>query len=79
MNGLSSRYICRRHLRLAPLPISRRRRAPIYYDICLEWHERLSVDDQETCLTLIDVIASAHKGAAESIAASLPPAPRCPL
>jgi hypothetical protein len=55
------------------------RRAPIYYDLCLEWHERLSADDQETCLTLVDVIASAHKGAAESIAASLPPAPRCPL
>jgi len=30
-------------------------------------------------LMLADVVASAHKGAAESMAASLPPAPRCPL
>jgi hypothetical protein len=54
-------------------------RAAIYYDLCAEWHDRLSADDKETCLTLTDVMASAHKGAAEGMAASLPPAPRCPL
>jgi hypothetical protein len=53
--------------------------APIYFDMLVEWHEKLTPDQQETCLTLADVIASAHKGAAESMAAHLPPAPRCPL
>ena len=51
----------------------------MYFDACLEWHERLSADDKETCLTLADVVASAHRDAAESIAVALPPAPRCPL
>jgi hypothetical protein len=55
------------------------RRAPIYYDLYLEWHERLSADDQETCCTLAYVVGSPHRDAAETIAASLPPAPRCPL
>jgi hypothetical protein len=45
----------------------------------LDWHQKLSADDRETCLTLAEVIASAHKDDAESIAASLPPAPRYPL
>jgi hypothetical protein len=54
-------------------------RAPMYFDACVEWHDRLSLDQQETCRTLADVRGSAHKGAAESIAASLPPAPRYPL
>jgi hypothetical protein len=54
-------------------------RAPMYFDACLEWHERLSADEQETVLTLADVMASAHKDAAEGMAASLPPAPRNPL
>ncbi len=54
-------------------------RAPMYFEACLEWHERLSADDQETCRTLADVVGSPHRDAAESIAASLPPAPRCPL
>jgi hypothetical protein len=53
--------------------------APMYFDACLEWHQALSADDQETVLTLADVMGSAHKGAAESMAASLPPAPRCPI
>jgi hypothetical protein len=55
------------------------KRSPMYFDGCLAWYERLSADDKETCLTLVVVMARAHKGAAESIAASLPPAPRCPL
>jgi hypothetical protein len=54
-------------------------KAPMYFDGCLQWHERLSANDKRTCLTLADVVASAHRDAAESIAASLPPAPRCPL
>jgi hypothetical protein len=53
--------------------------APIYFDMLVEWHEKLSANDQETCLTLADVVGSAHKGVAEGMAASLPPAPRCPL
>lgn len=54
-------------------------RAPIYYDLLTQWHERLSADDKELVLTLADVMASAHKDAAENMAASLPPAPRNPL
>jgi hypothetical protein len=53
--------------------------APIYFDMVVEWHEKLSAEDKELLLTLADVMGSAHKGAAESMAASLPPAPRCPL
>jgi hypothetical protein len=55
------------------------RSAPIYFDECRAWFERLSADDQETCRTLADVAGSAHKDAAEGMAASLPPAPQCPL
>jgi hypothetical protein len=54
-------------------------RAPLYFDACYEWGRKLSADDLETVLTLVDVMASAHKDSAESIAVSLPPAPRCPL
>jgi hypothetical protein len=53
--------------------------APFYYEACLEWYQGLSDDDHETVLTIADVMASAHKGAALGMAASLPPAPRCPL
>jgi hypothetical protein len=31
----------------------------MYFEMCWEWHEQLSPDQQETCLTLADVIASA--------------------
>jgi len=42
--------------------------------------QRLGVAAQrETVLMLADVMGSAHKAAAESVAAALPPAPRCPL
>ena len=54
-------------------------KAPMYFDGCLQWHERLSADDQELVRTLADVMASAHNDSAETMAASLPPAPRCPL
>jgi hypothetical protein len=53
--------------------------APMYFDACREWYDRLSADDQETTRTLADVIGSAHKDFAESIAGHLPSAPRCPL
>jgi len=53
--------------------------APMYFAACLEWHERLSEDDKELVRTLADVVGSAQKGSAEAMAASLPPAPRCPL
>jgi len=39
----------------------------------------LSADDQEICLTLAGVIASARKGEVTRITAHLPPAPRCCL
>ena len=42
-------------------------KAPMYFDGCLQWHERLSRDQQETCRTLADVLGSAHT--------STPPAP----
>jgi hypothetical protein len=45
--------------------------APIYFDMLVEWHEKLSADDKELVLTLADVFGSAHKGAAEGMAASL--------
>jgi hypothetical protein len=51
----------------------------MYLGACLESHGKLTPDQQETCLTLADVIASARKAAAEGMAAHLPPAPRCPL
>jgi hypothetical protein len=53
--------------------------APMYFDACFEWFKALSAAEEETVFTLADVVGSAHKGAAESIAAHLPPAPRCPL
>jgi hypothetical protein len=55
------------------------RRMPLFYDAVTGWFEQLSEADQELCRTLGDVLASAHKGAAGGMAASLPPAPRCPL
>jgi hypothetical protein len=50
-------------------------RAPMYFDACFEWFKALSAADEETVFTLADVMASAHNGAAESMAASLPSAP----
>jgi hypothetical protein len=53
--------------------------APMYFAACWEWFEALSADDQELVRTLADVVGSAHKTAAEDLAAALPAAPRCPL
>ena len=54
-------------------------RAPMYFGARWEWFQRLSADEQDLVLTLADVVGSAHRDAAESMAALLPPAPRCPL
>ena len=55
-------------------------RAPMYFDACREWYDRLSTDDKELMLTLTDIVGSAHKGSAERhsrrAAAALPPAPQ---
>ena len=40
-------------------------RVPVYYDMLVEWHERLTASDQELVLTPADVAGSAHKGSAE--------------
>ena len=53
-------------------------RAAMYFDACWEWFQALPEQDQETVLAFA-VVGSARKGAAESMAASLPAAPRCPL
>lgn len=50
-----------------------------YFDACARWFNSLSSDDKETVLTVIDCVAGPHGDIAESIAASLPPAPKCPL
>jgi len=50
-----------------------------YFDACARWFSLLSPEHKETVLTVIDCVAGPHSDAAESIAASLPPAPRCPL
>ena len=55
------------------------KRHALYYDAVNVWFERLSENDKELCRTLADVMAGPHKAAAEGMAASLPPAPRCPL
>jgi len=50
-----------------------------YFDACAQWFNNLSPDDKETVLDVIDCVASSHSDIAESIAATLPPAPRCRL
>jgi len=51
----------------------------MYYDRCWEWFQKLPEGEQDAVRTIVDVAASAHKDAALGMAASLPPAPRCPL
>ena len=50
----------------------------LYFDACARWFNSLSPDDEETVLTVIDCVAGPHGDIAESIAASLPPAPKFP-
>ena len=50
-----------------------------YFDACARWFNLLSPDQKETVLTVIDCVAGPHGNAAEGIAATLPPAPTCPL
>jgi len=56
------------------------KKAPRYFDNCRKWWERLTPDELETARTVIDFVAGPHgRRAAQSIAASLPLALRCPL
>jgi hypothetical protein len=50
-----------------------------YFDACARWWSTLTPQNRDVVRTIIDAVASAHKDAAESMAAALPPAPRCPL
>ena len=50
-----------------------------YFDACARWFALLSPDDRDAVRTIIDVMANAHKNAAKGMAATLPPAPKCPL
>ena len=54
--------------------------APFYFDACWEWYRSLSSEQQDTVGTIVDAWPMAdRRKAAETWAASLPPAPRCPL
>jgi len=53
--------------------------APMYFDACWEWFQKLPANEQDAISTIVEVIASPHKNAALGVAASLPPAPRNPL
>ncbi|HEV8716850.1 MAG TPA: hypothetical protein VGX03_29030 [Candidatus Binatia bacterium] len=50
-----------------------------YFDACSRWFTLLSPDNCETALRVIDCYSGPHRKAAEGIATSLPPAPRCQL
>ncbi len=50
-----------------------------YFDACARWWSMLTPKDRDKVRTIIDVMASSHKVAAEGMAASLPAAPRKPL
>ena len=55
------------------------KRHALYYDAVNIWFATLTDDQRESCRVLADVMAGLHKAAAEGMAASLPPAPRCTL
>lgn len=53
--------------------------APSYLDACWEWYQLLSLDHREMVSLAIDVwVFPDRRPLAEMIAASLPPAPKCP-
>jgi hypothetical protein len=54
-------------------------KAPLYYDACWEWHERLSEDWQDYVTYVLDAFTNWGDDYAKRWAAKLPPAPRCPL
>jgi hypothetical protein len=53
--------------------------APVYLDACRTWHDRLSWQQRETVALAISAYTDRGEIVAERIAASLPPAPRCPF
>jgi hypothetical protein len=50
-----------------------------YVDACRQWHEGLSCEQRETVSRVMEAYTCWGRIAAERVAASLPPAPRCPL
>jgi len=50
-----------------------------YFDACARWWSMLTPQNQDVVRTIIDVMASPHKDAAEVMAAQLPEAPKRPL
>src|SRR5262249_29197887 len=58
------------------------RRAPMYFDACREWYERLSLGAVELAGTVHEIYVTPRYGGekvALDYAQDLPPAPRCPL
>ena len=49
-----------------------------YFDACARWWSMLTSQNQDVVRTIIDVMASPHKDAAEGMAAGLPEAPKRP-
>jgi hypothetical protein len=49
-----------------------------YFDACARWWSMLTPQNQDVVRTIIDVMASPHKDAAEGMAAGLPGAPKRP-
>ena len=53
--------------------------APLYFDACWEWYQRLPLDQRELVSVVIDVwVVPDRRPLAEMIAARLPPAPKFP-
>jgi len=50
-----------------------------YFDACARWWSMLTPQNQDVVRTIIDVMASPHKDAAEGMAAKLPEAPKRPV
>jgi hypothetical protein len=54
--------------------------APFYFDACWEWYRSLSSDQQDAVGGITDAYSMPdRRKAAETWAAALPPAPRCPV
>jgi hypothetical protein len=53
--------------------------APHYFNACRTWHDGLSHEQRETVLRVVEAYTYWGEKAATRVAASLPPAPRCPL
>jgi (2Fe-2S) ferredoxin len=53
--------------------------APLYFDACRAWYDRLSWEDRGIVALVINAYTDGGEIVAERIAADLPPAPRCPF